>query len=216
MNLIGNNCLASRIYKINNIKFNNPFIWCSIYFGDFIEIIKHFNTIDFTNIDIKFDNCARTNNMSPVIRCDNLFDVHYIHYIEDIQCDTPKHKPSKGQVDLFYKDILTYASEKWFSRLNRMNETPMFLYSFNYRYKTIEAFENRTENDIIVYRKQVQQLYDLSKLGNTIYVVLHKTSIYDEFKDFQSNNFVLITPPHEFMCEDKEDFWNYVNKNIKI
>ena len=215
MNLIGNNCLASRIYKINNIQFNNPFIWCSIKFSDFIEIIKNFNNINFNNIEVKFNECKRTNNLSPVIRCDNLFDVHYIHYIEDEKCITPIHKPSKGQVDLFYYDILSYAKNKWFERLNRMSEKPIFIYSFNYRYKTLESYNNASEQDIQTYKNQVKQLYDISKEFNQkIYVIIHKNIVYDEYKDLQNKNFILITPPHTFMCEDKENFWNYVNKYI--
>lgn len=219
MNLIGNNCLSSRLYKINNVQFNNPFIWCSIKFSDFISIVKNFNNIDFNNIEVNFDKCDRTNNLSPVIRCDNLFDVHFIHYIEDKNCLYPIHKVKEGEpgeTDLFYYDILQYAKDKWNLRVKRMRAKPTFIYSFNYRYKTVEACNNPTEQDIQMYRSNVNQLYELSKLNNKIYVVIHKNAVYEEYKDLQNKNFILLTPDHEDMCKDDEHLLNYLNKFIKI
>lgn len=98
MNIIGNNCIASRLYRINNEQFNNPFIWASTPYPEFIKVIENFEKIDFSKIAVEFDECKRTNNKSSVVICDNCFKVHFIHYIQDENSSTPCHKANSGGV----------------------------------------------------------------------------------------------------------------------
>ena len=215
MNIIGNNCVSSRLYRINNIQFNNPFIWASTYYPDFVKLIKNWDSIDFHNITIQYDECPRTNNMSPLVICDNLVKVHFIHYIQDDSCDKPIHRQSKANVDLFYNDIMNYTTTKWHERVDRMNELPTFLYCFNYRYKTLDEMVNASNEEISQYRNMVKTLYECSE-KHKIYVLMHENVIYEEFFNKQTENFKIITADVEKMAEDKMPLWDIVNKNICI
>jgi len=46
---IGNDCLASYLYKYAGMKFNHPFVWSSFTPEDFLTLVNNFSEIDFEN-----------------------------------------------------------------------------------------------------------------------------------------------------------------------
>lgn len=135
MNIISNNCIGAHIYKFNNISFNNPFMWMYMDCSDFIQLATNYNKINFKNITAQFE-INRCGHQSVVINCDNIFNTHFIHYIQNDGCVIPsKRQDNPNSVDILYNDIINYAIEKWHTRVNRMiNEEPIFMYSFNYKF----------------------------------------------------------------------------------
>lgn len=49
MNIICNNCVGARLYEVQHKQFVNPFTWCIIPIDDFMNLILHFDEIDFIN-----------------------------------------------------------------------------------------------------------------------------------------------------------------------
>ena len=132
MNLVGNSCIASFITK-NDLKeeFSNPFVWCLIDFNSMYYLIKNWYKINFLNYEIKL-----TDNYITIIIDKNII-VKYVHY-KLSNDETPIIK----DVDVYCKNILKYAEEKYLSRTKRMldkNTKPTFIIAngFNHNLNSV-------------------------------------------------------------------------------
>ena len=129
MNIICNNCVGARLYEVTKQQFPNPFMWMSINSDDFIYLVQNYDIIDFNNPTFELEKYKLNAYQTVLITLNNKVKLHYIHYIQD----DSKNEPVKElNTNILYKDILQYVKNKWFNRLNRNNEQPTFLYSFNY------------------------------------------------------------------------------------
>ena len=131
MNLICNNCVGARFYRVMGWQFTNPFMWSSIRPNDFVTLVNDFNKIDLKDVSFGLEKWYKNDYQTVVVTLSNGVKIHFIHYIQD---DSANKIISKNgdSVSIRHKNILEFAREKWFIRLNRMNEDPIFLYSFNY------------------------------------------------------------------------------------
>lgn len=114
INLIGNCCVSAFIYELNNIQFNNPFIWSFINPQSYKNIILNYNSIPTSKISLsEVSNNDRTYyrvRISPDI------DIDYIHYIYSPNHSTPV---SDGR-NVLYRYAYKYTVDKYIKRLNRM------------------------------------------------------------------------------------------------
>lgn len=132
MNLIANNCVGARLYEVTKQQFPNPFMWMTIPVNDYIDLMENYDSIDLNNPKFELEVYKQNTYKTILVTLNNRIKLHYIHYIQD---DT-KQKPVKElNTNILYKDILPYFKEKWYRRLKRNTEKPVFLYSFNYSKK---------------------------------------------------------------------------------
>lgn len=124
MNLIGNSCVASFLTRdYLNEEYKNPFCWSSMDFTSTYLLIKYFNKIDFNNVRFEI-----VNNFCVAI-IDNLITVKYIHYLQDLSL----HKVTFEKSNVKYDNILDYAKNKYFSRLEKIKkENPTFILAAGY------------------------------------------------------------------------------------
>ena len=129
MNIIANNCIGARLYQITKKQFPNPFMWMTFSsIDDYVKLIENYDNIDLNNPTFELETYKENKHKSVLVTLDNDIKLHYIHYIQD---DTKDNPVKESNTNILYKDILTYSKEKWFKRVNRINEEPIFLYSFN-------------------------------------------------------------------------------------
>ena len=129
MNIICNNCVGARLYEVTKQQFPNPFMWMAIDYDDYIKLIENYDNIDLSNPKFELETYKGNDYKSVLITLNNDIKLHYIHYIQD---DTKETPVKELNTNILYKDILSYAIQKWKNRLNRSKEEPIFLYSFNY------------------------------------------------------------------------------------
>jgi len=58
-------------------EFSNPFCWNIIEYESMYNLIKYYDSINFFNYTLEFDNILKTYN----VIIDNKVKVKYIHYI---------------------------------------------------------------------------------------------------------------------------------------
>lgn len=165
INIICNNCIGSRLYQINNIKFNNPFVWTLITIDDFVKLVTNYTTIDFNNIIISLEPNNHLKANSVLITIDNLVNIHCVHYIYDENYDTPGIKEGSQDKDVFFINIKDYAKDKYYNRLTRMNKSNFeLIYSFNYQYLKLTNDE---------YINNFNKLVKLTKDGYKILIIMN-------------------------------------------
>ena len=124
MNLIGNSCIASYITR-DCLKqpFSNPFTWCIMNFESCFNLVKYYDSINFTHFKLQHDSKW---NFSIII--DDLIEVQYVHYHFEPNSDKVTIKNN----DVFYNKIWIYITNKYISRTKRMlelNEPPTFIFA---------------------------------------------------------------------------------------
>lgn len=130
MNLISNCCIGGDYYNSLSKEYNNPFIWVIIKPKDMITLISHFNTINFENIELLESEFSAVNRKCFKIKVDNLFEIHYPHYLKNNDYKTIKYGSTETSVDVLYADIEKYIISTYIRRLQRMknnSESPKFL-----------------------------------------------------------------------------------------
>lgn len=137
MNIIANNCIGARLYEVTKQQFPNSFMWMTYSPDDYISLIENYDSIDFDNPTFELEYYKENQYKSVLVILDNDIKLHYIHYIQD---DSKEIPVKELKTNILYKDILNYAKTKWFNRLYRSNEMPIFLYSFNYLEKDNEYY----------------------------------------------------------------------------
>lgn len=170
MNIICNNCIGARLYEVTNQQFPNPFMWMTIELDTFIEIIKNFDKINFNNVKFKIEEI--NNNNSLLVILDNIYKLHYIHYIQDKKYK----KVTKESPNIFYNDIIKYGKIKWNKRLNRSKESPVFLISFNNYDKVNDDYINNLNKILSIKDKNciliIHDSYNIkSKINPNIKVI---------------------------------------------
>lgn len=141
MNLIGNSCVSAFISKLClKETYNNPFCWCKMDFDSIYNLIKDYDKINFENVEFIKDGNIYTAIIDGKVR------VKYIHYIEDNSLTELTFEKSnvKGP------NIIEYVKEKYFSRLKKMNDEPIFILAAGY-------WQEYYLND-----EQIQKLIDLN------------------------------------------------------
>jgi len=141
MNIICNNCVGARLYEVQHKQFVNPFTWCIIPIDDFMNLILHFDEIDFINdSNFSLEKYRRNDYQTVKVTLPFNIELHYIHYIQDETYLIPAKDDTNTNIR--YDNILTYAKEIWNKRVLRMKEEPIFMYSFNYTIPNSEQYDN--------------------------------------------------------------------------
>lgn len=141
MNIICNNCVGARLYEVQHKQFVNPFTWCIIPIDDFMNLILHFDEINFINDSIfSLEKYRRNDYQTIKVSLPFNIELHYIHYIQDETYLSPAK--DETNTNIRYNDILIYAKEIWNKRVLRMKEEPIFMYSFNYTIPNSEQYNN--------------------------------------------------------------------------
>ena len=124
INVISNNCAGAELYTRLKIQFNNPFMWTCVFADDMINLITHFDNINWCKLSALFmdSQTAKSNNyieyteLIPGLRIDNVFDIWFTHYKYDADVGTP----IKNGPDVLYKKNWEYSTIKYLSRVKRM------------------------------------------------------------------------------------------------
>ena len=158
MNIISNDCTAGFIYREINQEYKNPFIWTSIDLDNFIKLIENYDTLNFENISIKLEkNTSKIsvqNELCPVITIDGIVDIHCFHYF---QKEGKKAEINTKERYIYDQDIVNYTKKVYLSRLERMTEEPVFIWSnfegfYWYNSASVNKLNNiNTKYKIIVY-----------------------------------------------------------------
>lgn len=155
MNIICNNCVGARLYEVTKQQFPNPFMWMAIDHNDFIKLVENYDNIDLNNPTFELETYKSNDYKSVLCTLNNDIKLHYIHYIQDDSKETPIKELN---TNILYKDILTYAKNKWLNRLNRSKEEPIFLFSFNYMQKDYPTYKIILEKLLNIKSKQIMIL----------------------------------------------------------
>lgn len=193
LNLIGNSCIASWITNSNlKQKFINPFCWNIMDFNSAYNLVKNYETIDYSNYKL-----IKDNNWNFSIIVDNLVTIQFVHYKFSPKYD----KPTKIGEDIFYNKIWEYIIEKYEERIKRLLEEkaePIFIFAcaksaenkrssftleeqkklekLNSKYKIILSFDNMINSDKFICISQTKNYK-----GNTIKMA---DEIYKKLKEF--------------------------------
>lgn len=194
MNLIGNNCIGGRLYEVKNIQFSNPFIWMRILPEEYIYLIKNYDNINFNNVQFSLEEFKYKDKFNVICNLDNKINIHYTHYFLDKSYDMPTQIDS----NVYYKDIITYSKNKYFSRLKRMTGNPIFVFSFN---KIDKKYDS---NDILKKIINIDTQYNIN-------ILLNK----DNFNNIiYKENINLINLTNEELDSDTKKIANLVKDKI--
>lgn len=164
MNIICNNCVGARIYEVNGVQFNNPFMWAITEHKHFINLIKNFENIDFSNVCFNLEYYKYKDKQNVFCNIDNTIPTHFTHYIYDNNFSNP----TKFGLDIMCESILKYSSDKYFGRLSRMCNEPIFVYSFNGFRFSDEEYEKRFNDILEIEHKPIYIIGYVSKKKNFI------------------------------------------------
>lgn len=204
MNIICNSCVGSRIYELLGKEYKNPFMWNVIAYPYFKNLILEYSDIDFS----KFEISIHSNPKLPIVQAvfNSLVKVYYIHYHYKKEYSAPK----KVKIDVFAKDILSYAKEKIEKRAKRMataNEEPIFIFETRDRARFETFYTDDDIEDFInlntPYKKMVITSHE--KFKDSPSIVGNTKILY--FKDKHPN----LPPDTELMAKQvynafKSDF----------
>lgn len=115
MNIIGNSCASSYVVRdLLKERFSNPFVWCSVTEADILYVRSNYTTLNWTDIDVGlYDNKTfRTKNVKIVV--DGKIVIKYPHYC------LSKDKTKVDGINVFSKDIIQWATDKYNERVSRM------------------------------------------------------------------------------------------------
>lgn len=145
MNIIANDCAGAYLYQDQyKCDFMNPFIWNSIDFTNFCQLIQYYDTLNFNHIECVIE----TNNsgicfqksLCPKIIIDNKVEVNYFHYIEDKRYSSPTKVKCYTAID----DVKKYAIDCYNRRLEKMSGEPIFIWDVT----KIKWYNKLSENPI--------------------------------------------------------------------
>lgn len=139
-NIISHNCVNGRLYQMLNMKYGNPFVWCIVPPNDFYYLYCHYNSIDYKKIKIE--------KVGNDYKCtiDDKISIYYVHYKYDERCTVPTRKT---EIDVYYNKIEDYIKEKYFKRLERMADKPVFIVT-DREFPTKSCF-NFNDDDLLKY-----------------------------------------------------------------
>jgi len=180
MNIVCNNCVGGRLYESIKEQFSSPFIWERIEHADFMYLIKNFKNINFKNTEFSLEYYKSKDYQNVLCRVDNKISIHFTHYVYDKDTENP----TKRNLDILYKDILTYCKSKYLTRLSRMVDDPIFVYSLNGFKFSDEEYNKRIKDVSLINDKCIYLITYESKpinidLPNNIKVIYVKDEIMD-------------------------------------
>lgn len=124
MNIIGNSCASSYVVRdLLKESFSNPFVWCSVTEADILYVRSNYGVINWNDIRAGlYDNkTLRTKNVKIVV--DGKIEIKYPHY-----CLSKDNTKVDG-INVFSKDIIQWATDKYNARVSRMEQagTPFYV-----------------------------------------------------------------------------------------
>lgn len=185
LNLVGNSCIASYITR-DCIKqpFVNPFCWSIMDFPSCYNLVKYWDSINFTKFKL-----IKDSDWNFSILIDGKVTVKYVHYLF-------KKDAAKIEVhgtDVYWNRIWEYIVSKYIHRTKHIRETPpIFLFatansgllrhkafslneqeqiaSLGSPYKIIMSFDNIIEAPNCITIKQTDRFtYNGRPLSNFIF-----------------------------------------------
>ena len=183
LNIISNCCAGGYLYRdYLKIEYPNPFIWNFITASSMFNLIKHYNTINFRNIELKKYNqviktqghlTPRVYNTCTALNIDNTFDVAFPHNIYNPNYNKPLIKG----VDVHYRKPHELTYNNWLKRIGRMDQSrqPIYLLitqqliEFSYN-NTLNILTNFPTDKIIVITAYKQLLKENTKSHKIIYL----------------------------------------------
>lgn len=176
MKIICNNCVGARLYQLQNKQFNNPFMWSSIYVGDFIELSKNWDNINFNDIELSYKDCFGKKDVSTITIDPHNYNicVGYIHHIYEKDTEFRKQ-----DINVYSNNILDYINEKYLIRLDRMNNDisdPVFVFDCQ-------------PNPSDIYYNKVEQYCTLNIPYKRI--LLCGTNRFDKYADNDENLIII-------------------------
>ena len=117
MNIIGNSCASSYVVRdLLKERFSNPFVWCSVTEADILFVRSNYGAINWNDIRVGlYDNkTLRTKNVKIVV--DGKIEIKYPHY-----CLSKGNTKVDG-INVFSKDIIQWATDKYNARVARMEQ----------------------------------------------------------------------------------------------
>lgn len=158
MLIISNLCYGGYFYKYMDQQYNNPFIWCRVFYDSMRYLMDNWEKIDFKNFEVKLSKNPK--NSYDVIVDGHVF-INYPHYlldssaekiIYDTNYDKSMHNYWIG--DIRFKDMENYVYSQYLRRVERMlsiNEKPVFLIRDDEKYM---GYPSKTKmKDIIEFAK---------------------------------------------------------------
>lgn len=133
MFLISNNCCGGMYYRLNKIRFNNPFMWAYCPYRGIGYIMEHLYDINWNNFKLIE---SKIKQDTYTIMVDNAFPIHYVHYKFNPLMHSPKvithgsNKNDEWSSDVEWDCIWEYVVQKYRERVDRMIalcEPPCFL-----------------------------------------------------------------------------------------
>lgn len=134
MLVISNLCYGGYFYKYMNVQYNNPFIWCRVYYDSIYYLMNNWGTVDFKKFEIRLSNSPHN---SYEVLVDNSVKIKYTHYLFDPKAESPirdmnfdKRIHNYWIGDIRFKDMEKYIFETYTRRVERMlseKENPVFL-----------------------------------------------------------------------------------------
>lgn len=134
MLIISNLCYGGYFYKYMDQQYNNPFIWCRVFYDSMRYLMDNWEKIDFKNFEVKLSKNPR-NSYDVIV--DGHILINYPHYLLDLSAekllydtnyDRSMHNYWIG--DIRFKDMENYVYSQYLRRVERMlsiNEKPCFL-----------------------------------------------------------------------------------------
>lgn len=120
MNLISQNCLAAEIYHGTRQKYQNPFASTVIDFNSMKYLIENWENVDFLNPSFEL-----SSDLYPIVTLNGKCKIEFVHYRQSSEFDEPRREGAY----VFYKDIISFAKDKYITRIRRMlksGEKPLF------------------------------------------------------------------------------------------
>lgn len=162
MNLISNCCLIGDLCEYKRIQYFTPFVWNTFFPDDIKTLIRSYDKIDFSKIDLVKYNGSKYYGL----KIDNRLTVYYIHYL---YADHVGLRRDNFLKEVTGREIEKYIVNSYFRRLSRLNtkERPKFLF-----------ITNREAHANILGRQETseewQEIIDLLNVNNYHAIVFTK------------------------------------------
>lgn len=172
MNLISNDCVGGELYKAYDLQYSNPFIWTVLPYKDWDKI--NFEKVKYSETP----NYLFSWYMSCLV-IDNKVNVYFPHHFKH-----EKYKemelihPISKQNGYAYCDMDKYLIETYNRRIERMKDSPVFIFSQENR-----NTEKELEDLLKLAKKNGRKLIFISSNKNLIKKYIDCENIKFLFKE---------------------------------